>query len=156
MLILMLLSVTSAQAQTCFYTTIKASTPTARFTITDNKVLDNKTHLIWQRYPIGQTGNDCSGGSSGSFNWQQALAQANGEWRLPNIKELISITETACYEPAINVDVFPNTPNTRFWSSSSTRHDHFHDRVKVLSAYGSSGTIAKELGLAVRLVRNAP
>jgi len=42
-------------------------------------------------------------------------------WRLPNIKELRSLVERACREPALNTAVFPMSGDTgySFWSSTS-------------------------------------
>lgn len=117
-------------AQTCQTTSIPAHTPTSQFTDSGNgTVTDNKTGLMWKKCSEGQSGNDCSSGSAASYTWQAALAQAqtvntNGgfatytDWRVPTITELRSIVETQCYDPAINLAVFPNTPSAWFWSSS--------------------------------------
>ncbi len=107
---------------------IEASTPNKRFSVDENNgiVIDNKTHLVWMRCAIGQSGRRCTGNAS-RYNWKNALETAeriqfNGEddWRLPNIKELASIVEAQCNKPAINSDIFPETPSGWYWSSSPT------------------------------------
>ena len=108
-------------------TAIPFSTPSSDFTIYDNgTVTHNTTGLMWMRCSIGQTweGEKCTGEASG-FTWRQALTQ-NGtayagysNWRVPNKNELASIVEQRCYNPSINEAIFPGTPASRFWSSSS-------------------------------------
>lgn len=106
---------------------ITPSTPAGRFTLNDNgTVTDNQTGLMWMRCSLGQTwdGTTCTESAS-TYTWVQALASANesnyanfSDWYLPNMKEYASIVETACYNPAINQTVFPNTPSSGYWSSS--------------------------------------
>ncbi|MDQ7048895.1 MAG: DUF1566 domain-containing protein [Enterobacterales bacterium] len=106
---------------------ISETTPTAQFTINSNAtVMDNKTGLVWMQCPLGQSlsGGVCSGNAL-TYTWEGALIAAtsssfggNSDWRLPNIKELASIAEQACYAPAINEVVFSATPLNWFWSSS--------------------------------------
>lgn len=108
---------------------IKPSTPYNRFTINaDNTVIDNITGLMWMRCSLGQVGEKCSGTAS-SYDWFEALNQ-NGknfagydDWRLPNIKELESITELGCIEPAVNTKVFPKTISYIYWTSSPSGGD---------------------------------
>lgn len=40
------------------------------------------------------------------------------DWRLPNIRELSTLVEPQCAGPAVNSEIFPNTPATHVWSSS--------------------------------------
>ena len=107
-----------------------ATTPTQDFTDNgDGTVTHLRTGLTWMRCSIGQTwestGNTCAGTASTHF-WADAMAQANGltfsgqsDWRVPNIKELASIGEKSCWEPAINKTLFPATaPNSFYWSAS--------------------------------------
>ena len=65
-------------------------------------------------------GISCTGDAA-TYNWANALQTAKnmGEgWRVPNIKELDSLVEQACYKPSINDVFFPNTVITNYWSSS--------------------------------------
>jgi hypothetical protein len=84
---------------------------------------------MWKRCVEGLSGADCSSGTEIMHNWQQALQLADGhsfggysDWRLPNIKELASIVQLSCYDPAINLNVFPNDPDSYLypfvWSGS--------------------------------------
>jgi hypothetical protein len=84
------------------------------------EVLDKQTKLIWRRCPLGKewAATQCTG--AGLFvPWQQALiaAKATNQWRLPNVKEIESLTEYAC-SPMLN-DVFEaGSSRTSFWTST--------------------------------------
>ena len=85
--------------------------------LTDNgngTVTDKDTTLIWQQ------------GEGVSMVWESALAYCedlslagNTDWRLPNVKELESITDDTKYNPAINTTYFPNTNSSSYWSSTT-------------------------------------
>ena len=125
----------AVQAQTCKPESIPASTPNSQLQDNgDGTITDTKTGLIWKRCLEGQSGSDCASGSaSGSaeaFTWQQALQRAQtvnssggfagfSDWRLPTIKELSSLVEHQCVDPAINLTRFPNASNHWLWSSSA-------------------------------------
>ncbi len=125
-----LLVISSAvQAQTS-NANMPASTPDSQLTDNGNgTVTDTKTGLVWKKCMEGVSGATCNSGSAGAFTWQTALQQPgvvndNGgfaeysDWRLPNIKELRSIVEEKCVDPAINLTKFPNTPSSVVWSGS--------------------------------------
>ena len=117
--------VSAAQAQTCNPNIVRTA-PDSRYELVmgsgGSEVLDKQTGLIWQRCSLGQTwnGTACTGAAS-THTWTEALAKAkavgNG-YRLPNIRELKSLTEKACFEPAINSTFFPNTVSDAYWSAS--------------------------------------
>jgi len=73
------------------------------------------------------------------------------DWRLPNQKELRTIAARNCYNPSINVNVFPNTPDDWFWSSSPVAGD-------VSSAWafssGFDNYYGRDNNYRVRLVRS--
>ncbi|MDD3813449.1 MAG: DUF1566 domain-containing protein [Desulfocapsaceae bacterium] len=124
-----LISFRSAQAQTC-NANIPASTPDSQLTDNgDGTITDSKTGLMWKKCVEGVSGSNCDSGAVGSFTWQTALQQTdvvnNGsgfaghtDWRLPNIKELVSLVEEKCYDPSINLTRFPNTPPGNILSGS--------------------------------------
>ncbi len=147
--------------QTCKDSIIE-KTPTAQFT--DNKdgtVTDIKTGLIWKRCSEGQqwNGTSCNNTPS-SYTWKNALLQAEksrfadqSDWRLPNIKELYSIVETRCYDPAINLAVFPNTLSSVVWSSSPVAH-YAYNAWAVYFYGGHDVWYFKDSFKQVRLVRS--
>lgn len=119
LLIALLWCSSSIGSQICLSETeIPPTTPTSQFTQHSNgTVTDTATKLMWMRCSVGLTwdGTTCQGEPS-EHNWESALEVAKGtnfanyhDWRLPNIKELTSIVEEACHNPAINLTVFPET-----------------------------------------------
>jgi len=98
---------------------IGVSWPNPRFTDNVNgTVTDNLTRLIWQKNA------NCFGGK----DWYQAIGDCNGledgscgltdgsnagDWRLPNIKELVSLMHYGVFDPAL-----PDTAGTGQWSEA--------------------------------------
>ena len=98
------------------------SWPTAeRFTFNGAEVTDNRTGLVWARCSVGQSwdGSTCSGSPS-TFTHQAALQHAANQsgWRLPNKRELFSLADKGCSNPAIDSIAFPNTAANWYWTSS--------------------------------------
>ena len=167
-LVILLLSLGSGtvQAQTCQPESIPASTPDSQLQDNgDGTVTDTKTGLIWKQCLEGQSGSDCASGGVEAFTWQLALQRAQtvnssggfagfSDWRLPTIKELSSLVEHQCVDPAINLTRFPNASNDWLWSSSAVAGDaggawgvSFYD--------GSTGWGLKgNGGVQLRLVRS--
>ncbi len=152
----------SARAQSC-NPNIPLSTPDREFVDHgDGTVTHRKTGLMWSKCLLGQSGSDCSIGSSTRtrYTWKEALEAADtstiagySDWRLPNIKELESIVEDACYGPSINLSIFPNTPSSDVWSSSP-RATHLQYAWVLYFYYGYDLGYARRLGSQVRLVRD--
>ena len=149
-----------ANAQTCD-DSITPTTPDNRFSDNgDGTVTDKTTNLIWMRCALGQTwdGSTCTG-SATTYTWQQALQEAEGYtfagssgWRVPSIKELASIVELSCYNPAINQEVFPHTPSDWFWTASPYAPNSY-DAWIVSFGYGDDSRNDKSLNRSARLVR---
>jgi len=96
---------------------------------TDNgngTITDGNTGLMWKRCsePDTQTGA-CSGAST--YTWQDAINQCEGltyatysDWRLPNAKELWSITKLEPgAAPYIDQTAFPGTVSGFYWSATT-------------------------------------
>lgn len=153
----------SVQAQTCNANMV-ASTPDTQLTDKgDGTITDTATGLMWKKCMEGVTGNSCDTGSAAAFTWQTALQQpgvvnsgggfaGQTDWRLPNIKELSSIVEEKCYDPAINLTRFPNTPSSVVWSGSPVA-DYSGGAWLVYFYNGGSGIYDRNDDYQVRLVR---
>jgi hypothetical protein len=130
------------QAQQACSDRINQSTPTSRFVDNGNgTVTDTRTGLMWQRCLMGFTFSNngtpsnladdtCTPSATTTFTWQLGLQEAANrntqggfagftDWRVANIKELISIVEHRCANPAINATIFPGTPASADIFSSS-------------------------------------
>lgn len=153
----------SAHAQQVCLDTAPTSAPEEDFVRFDNgQLLHLRTNLMWMRCAIGQAwdGDTCTGEAE-PYTWKQALNlsvgynfNASTNWRLPNIKELSSITERSCVRPSIDSDLFPATPPDDFWTSTPSMADA--QRAWVVAFFNSSNSIKeKNRTVFVRLVRTA-
>ena len=84
----------------------------------DGTVTDANTGLMWQQ------------GEGGQKTWEDAISYSEGlslagytDWRLPNIKELESITDDTLYNPTIDTNFFPGAHASPYWSSTTYASD---------------------------------
>lgn len=138
----------------------------------DGTATDTETSLVWQRCPVGyalqdggtpdELGDDsCIPGGSTALPWKDALQFASNavlggqsDWRLPNIKELDSLTELNCIGPAIAPGLFPDTPIGPFWSATPDASSGLS--AKVVDAHqGDIYSAAKSEPNFARLVRDS-
>jgi hypothetical protein len=93
----------------------EASVPAGRYAVAGGTVTDTKTKLVWQQTV-----------PSDLYTWENAIVycQTVGAslggigWRLPTIKELLTIVDESRVLPSIDPTAFPMTPTPNFWSSS--------------------------------------
>ncbi|MDM8538524.1 DUF1566 domain-containing protein, partial [Desulfobacterales bacterium HSG17] len=81
----------------------------------DSTVTDTTTGLMWQQ------------STDGEMTWSNALSHCeilvHGEyddWRLPDIKELISLVDNTQDSPIIDTNYFPNTLPSYYWTSTKS------------------------------------
>src|SRR5271154_6336102 len=133
----------------------------------DGTLTDIQTGLRWMRCALGQTwtGTTCNG-KPDLYKWQSALDAANklnklsgyaghSDWRVPQIPELAMIVERQCANPRTDLELFPTTPATYFWTATTRRGLGMEAEAYVLS-FGPEGAGHHDKGNEhyVRLVRN--
>lgn len=158
-------NVTYVYAQSC-NKNIPQSSPSSRYhDNTNGTITDKYTGLVWKKCSEGfsTSGGKCNSGTLKKMSWKDALQYVENlnntsgfagyhDWRLPNIKELLSLSEKACYDPAINTSVFPNNSNTNFWTSSPSLN--FANMAwRVNFSMGQDARSDKGSLYAIRLVR---
>lgn len=147
-------------------------TPDARFQVNaDGTASDRNTGLQWRRCPVGYELDEGLGATlsddicvevgPASFSWQGALEQVAGAstpspsspepWRIPNVKELASLVETACVFPARNNRVFPDAAGDITWTSTPGASGVAWT---VDFGAGNLRTANQEVALSVLLVRD--
>ena len=153
---------TQVTAQECLTNAVETTPDEVFSEVTTDTILHLPTGLIWQRCAVGQTWSDetetCTGDAE-QLTWQQALvytrdydAELLAGWRMPNVKELASLTERNCVRPSINTSFFPATPEDSFWSSTPSLNDP--ERVWTVAFFNASYSIKeKQRAVYLRLVR---
>jgi hypothetical protein len=123
-------------------------------------VRDAATGRMWQGCVAGRNGFGCESGTPSAMTWQAALAYCDAlpwgaydDWRLPDRNELLSIVgrDGSCVDPA----VFPETPSSDIWSSSS-RTGLYERAWGVHFSYGPLNYREKVLLGHVRCIRGGP
>jgi hypothetical protein len=79
----------------------------------DGTVTDATTGLVWQ-----SALEDINYDWNGANTYCAGLTLAGGGWRLPDRSELESLVDYTTTYPTINSDVFPDTRDAYFWTSS--------------------------------------
>ena len=81
----------------------------------DGTLTDTQTGLVWQADAPTQP-----------MTWESALEYCNqlrlagqNDWRLPNIRELRSLSDDRFAEPSLDISFFPNTHANAAWSSTT-------------------------------------
>lgn len=97
-------------------------------------VVDLVTGLHWQGCDAGRSGSDCSGNSTKSMTWADALAYCDGltwagksDWYLPDSWELMSIldwSESGGSSMALDPKAFPRSQGA-YWSSHFQHYQSF-------------------------------
>jgi hypothetical protein len=127
---------------------VRADAPPDRYTINTSQglVTDLRTGLIWQ-----QPANAMQ------YTWDAATTYCKGlsvggmtGFRIPTLKELMTLVDPARVRPAIDPKAFPNTPLEWFWTSSNR---YSVGTASVSFETGGTGYFAGTNRLRVRCVR---
>jgi hypothetical protein len=98
---------------------VRANAPPGRYTASGGAVVDGATHLTWQQV-VETGGGDDGAGRSTWVNAKSYCKSLGGGYRLPTVKELLTIVDFSKSNPAIDTSVgaFPNTPSEPFWTAT--------------------------------------
>lgn len=158
----LVLSMSISAQQHCF-DTIHRSTVLAQFMeLAPGEMLDQSTGLVWQRCLHGQQWLENEQACSGQpvrLSWAEALRMsiavgqvAQSKWRLPDVKEAMSVVERQCVDPAIDLALFPGANSENIWTSTTDRHAP--SQAWAIAMYsGKNNVKLKEQQLYVRFVR---
>lgn len=148
----------------------KSSTASAdQFTLPETipgKAYHTTSGLEWSRCVVGQTWNATTSSCDGEgerLSWQAALKISDTyrvgnhtDWRLPNLKELVSLVQRQCVDPGIDLTVFPATPSDSYWSSTPNTAANKSDEAWSVGFYnGRIESRNKQQDYYVRMVRYA-
>jgi hypothetical protein len=121
-------------------------------------VTDTRTGLMWMRASEGQCWEDGKViGKAERFSFEESITiqkkyAGHCDWRTPSLKELVTIVDKTRNAPFMDLDVFPNTHNDRY--RSSTPHQYStHLAYSVDFSFGSEDRCGRIGGLYLRLVR---
>ena len=143
-----------------------ATSPDNHFIINGNgTVKDRVSGLMWMRCALGQQWRDqrCAFNHHGYtfVEAREAVSEFNSaggfsgyrDWRLPDMKELMTIVELRCEDPAINSHAFPDASVTGYWSSQ--RDPDYSDGAMLIHLLNGRSYMGNINGAwAVRLVRD--
>lgn len=165
--LLVLASSNSFAEQSCIGKTATATLDEFTFdTGVDGKTYHTTSGLEWARCAVGQTWNNSTSvceGDAVQLTWQDALLLSEsynlGEhtnWRVPNLKEMVSLVQRACVNPAIDLGVFPAAAVGGYWTSTpNTSADKTTEAWSVNFLNGRLESREKQQDYYIRMVRYA-
>lgn len=117
----------------------RAAAPAGRYTVNGGTVIDSKTKLTWQQTPASSTMNLASAQAYCASTSVSAALGGTG-WRVPTLKELMTLVDTSVPVPGPVVDLtyFANGPSNAFLSSTVVTNG---SSVHMLSVSYASGGI---------------
>lgn len=94
-----------------------------------NMVYDSSTGLMWIADPSAIGGIWGTEGFPETMSWTDAVAACNNlnyggysDWRMPNANELATLADYGKDHPALNTDLFKNSGDDDYFSSSTTKY----------------------------------
>lgn len=126
---LLMFTIYTNEAKAKCYENLPETSPDNNYIVNgDGTVTDINAKLMWMQCSVGQQFeiDNCTG-TANSFTLEDSLEYSKNieafgydDWNLPSIRELYTIVELSCYSPSININIFPNTPNKGYWTSTTT------------------------------------
>jgi hypothetical protein len=92
-----------------------ADAPPQRFELRGDIAYDTRTKLSWQRGTAPQIYSSLAAAHA----YCSGLDLNGTGFRVPTLRELATIVDTSRNNPAIDLDIFPNTSSGTYWSSTA-------------------------------------
>ena len=128
---------------------LRADSPPQHYEVKNGTVRATSTKLTWQQ-TIDQTKRSWNDSS----RYCQELQLAGTGWRLPTLKELLTLVDPARSTwPVIDIVAFPDTPADLFWSANSWVMDGSYGWTVDFHMGNSAKDHAKSVGGYTRCVR---
>ncbi|MGE4072702.1 MAG: DUF1566 domain-containing protein [Lysobacterales bacterium] len=112
----------------------------------DNTVTDTKTGLIWTKNTVAKDVDFADA--------EKAVAELGEGWRIPTVDELATLVDRTRYEPAIDVEAFPDTANDWYWTQTPCAWAEKSAVWVVGFSYGHVVVNGRNRGCCVRAVRS--
>ena len=120
-----------------------------RFQVDGDTVLDRTTGLMWSRENV----------PGGSMNWKAAAEACNvlklgghSDWRLPTIRELLTLVDYERHDPAIDTEAF-KCESAYYWTSTPAASSPVGYAWIVGFGTGNASWVVQDYVLHVRAVR---
>lgn len=98
---------------------VEADAPPQHYTVKAGTVYDNSTRLTWQ-----QETNPTKRSWSDATTYCAQLQLEGTGWRLPTLKELLTLVDPArTSPPVIDSKVFPGSSSDLYWSTTNFKMD---------------------------------
>jgi hypothetical protein len=92
----------------------RSDAPADQYEMTADTVTDRKTGLTWQRMVDTTAKYDLEAAKG----YCEQLTLSGGGWRVPALKELLTLVDPTRVKPAIDPTAFPSTPSDLFVTAS--------------------------------------
>ena len=143
---------TTAKSTRCFVCAVRGENALSSSHLVDNgdgTVTDTTTGLMWQQdTPLPD------------HTWDEAIAHCEGlklagydDWRLPNIRELLSLADFKTFDPSIDPVYFPGAKMEHYWTSTTDSSRPGYAWFALFTD-GVDGASSKTMSREVRAVRS--
>jgi len=117
----------------------------------DGAITDTTLGLMWTKVTIAKDKTHGQATDAAA----QCTAGGHTDWRLPTVEELFLLADRKRISPAIDTDVFPDTYNDWYWTSTDSQWDASCAWV-VYFGSGDAYSYRRGYDACVRAVRSVP
>ena len=117
----------------------------------DGAITDTTLGLMWTKVTIAKDKTHGQATDAAA----QCTAGGHTDWRLPTVEELFLLADRKRISPAIDTDVFPDTYNDWYWTSTDSKWDASCAWIVDFDG-GNADDYRRAYSACVRAVRSVP